>query len=190
MKFSDMPLITPEIRTTINDISEHRYLDIEKEVNKMLTYPHGKFVEDFIYHNVYQMGKNNMIYGSDDRPMMTIFDFDKRSKIKIMNVLGIKQHNPNMHIIKVFPDTIVPLHLDLNKGNNGRESAILSIVISGDQDSMLYIGNKLDGEYQFALPGYSEFIMYPTQIVHGAKSGKLPYTLLQITIDTMTLTVE
>lgn len=183
MKIGDLPLITEDIRSAINDISEQRYGVIEKDVNEMLTYPEGEYVSDFLYHNVYQMGKNNMIYGSGNKPMMSLFDFDGRSKIKIMNILKIKEHNPDMHIIKVFPDTVVPLHLDLNKGNNGRESAILSIVISGGRDCMLYIGNKLDGNYQFVLPGHSEFIMYPTQIVHGAKSGKLPYTLLQMPID-------
>jgi hypothetical protein len=88
-----------------------------------------------------------------------------------------------MNIIRVYPNTAVPFHIDLNKGNIGRENPILSIVINGGRDCMLYIANKLDGNYQLAIPGHSEFIMYPTQIVHGAKSGNLPYTLLQIQLE-------
>lgn len=183
MVIDDLPLITDTIRTQLNSISEQRLSSIELSVNRLLTYTKGDYVTEFDYHNIYQIGKNNIVYGYGGAPVMSVFDFDKRSKIKIMKVLGLSDNDININVIRVCPNTIVPFHLDLNKGDVGRENPILSIVISGGLDSMLYISNKLDGSYQFALRGNGEFIMYPTQVVHGAKSGNVPYSLLQIQLE-------
>ena len=183
MVISDLPLITDTIRSDLNFISEQRLSSIELDINRLLTYTNGNYVTEFDYHNIYQIGKNNIVYGYDGIPVMSVFDFDKRSKIKIMRILGITCNDININVIRVRPNTTVPFHIDLNKGDVGRQNPILSIVISGGLDSMLFISNKLDGSYQFALRGNSEFIMYPTQIVHGAKSGNLPYTLLQMQLE-------
>lgn len=179
MVIDDVPIITPETRSKINEIIEQEFRAIEGSVNPMLSYPPGSYAHTFDYHNVYVTGKNNVVYLHDKTPVMCAFEFSLKSQVKLYKLLNLSEKKPIINAIRVYPYTTVPMHIDLNKGGIGREYPIYSIVVSGI-DGCVYMSNKNDGSRQVAIPGLTQFVMCPNVIAHGATSKSEPYTLFQI----------
>ena len=181
MVISDVPIIDEVTRDNLRAIVEQEFERIKEETNALtITAPHGEYIDDFHYDNYYVRGKNNVLYDYDGTPIMCIFDFSPRAQIKIFKILNLTDKRPTMSAVRVFPNTVVPIHIDLNKGGHiGRNHAIYSIVTNGN-DGYVYMSNRTDGSKQVIIPGKSQFVMYPTSIAHGAKSGNEPYTLLQL----------
>lgn len=178
MVTNNVPVITSEKRFSLNNIIEDQFNSFT-ESYRLLSYSSGNYVNRFDYTDTYQPGKNNIIYSHDGKPLMCVFEFSMRNMIKIYKILELTYERPTINAIRVYPNTVIPMHIDPNKGNIGRNNPILSIVTSG-ADGVVYMSNKTDGSRQVAVPGLSQFIMCPDTIAHGAKSGSEPYTLLQI----------
>ena len=176
--------VTEDTRAAINKIIESRYhtlLDDKGSENKLLTFRSMVFSHraDYEYHSIFTPGKNNVAYGADDTPVMSIFDFTTRQRVELLKMLGLSDTRPSMCAIRVPPNTVVPMHVDYNKGETGRDLPTYSIVTSG-VDGAIFISATTDGNSQFMIPGKTDYILCPTLIAHGARSGTEPYTLLQI----------
>jgi len=184
MVISDVPKITDEIRDKLFGIFNSQFVEIESNISYLLTFPSGEYAHEFDYHNIYKQGYNNLVRTFDDKPMMSVFNFNIKNSLRIFRLLGIEQHKPLINGIRVFANGTVPMHIDLNKGELGRELPILSIVLSGS-DGMVFMSNRRDGTRLVGIPGKTEFIMYPTMIEHGAMAGSENYDLLQIQLSSM-----
>lgn len=184
MVINDVTKITDEIRDKLSVIFNSQFSEIENNLSYLLTYPVGEYAHEFDYHNVFQQGHNNLVRTNDSKPMMSVFNFSPKNILRIYRLLEIEQYKPLMNGIRVFPDTTVPMHTDLNKGDIGREMPILSIVVNGS-DGTVFMSNRKDGTRQIGIPGKTEFIMYPTLMAHGAVSKSENYDLIQIQLTSM-----
>jgi len=184
MVIDNVVKVTDDIRNKLSVIFNSQFSDIENNVSYLLTYPVGEYAHEFDYHNIFQQGYNNLVRTNDGKPMMSVFNFSLRNTLKIYRLLEIEQYRPLMNAIRVFSNTIVPMHTDLNKGDIGRELPILSIVVSGS-DGMVFMSSQKDGSHQIGIPGKTEFIMYPTLMAHGAISKSENYDLIQIQLTAM-----
>lgn len=184
MVINDVPKITDELRDKLASIFNSQYNEIKDNVSYLLSFPEGEYAHEFDYHNIFQQGDNNLVRTADGKPMMSVFNFNVKNSIRIFRLLGIEQHKPLINGIRVFANGVIPMHIDLNKGELGRELPILSIVLSGS-DGMVFMSNKKDGSRLVGVPGKTEFIMYPTMIEHGALAGSENYDLLQIQLSSM-----
>jgi hypothetical protein len=184
MVINDVPKITDDVRNKLSIIFDNQFIEIENNISYLLTFPNADYAHEFDYHNLYQQGCNNLVRSYDGKPMMSVFNFNLRNTVKIFRLLQIENYKPILNGIRVFSNTIVPMHMDLNKGELGRELPILSISVSGD-DGMVFMSNEKDGSRRVSVPGKSSFILYPTLMSHGAKSGNENYDLIQIQLTAM-----
>ena len=182
MVINNVPIITESDRYHISEIISSQFNEIEARTNPMLTYPPGKFAAEFEYHNTFKVDYNNVVYTSDKRPMMSVFNFNKKNTIKIWKILNLLDKRPILNCIRVFENTTVPMHVDMNKGDIGREKPIYSIVVKG-KDGVIYMSNKLDGSKLVAIPGLSQFVMFPTMVQHGAQTKDELMDVLQIQLE-------
>lgn len=182
MDINDVPLITDEIRNKLSAIFNNQFEEIKNKTNKLLTFPIGNYTNEFEYHNIYAKDHNNEIYYHDSSIMMSVFNFNLRNTLRIYKILQLEKHQPMLNAIRLFAGNKVPMHVDLNKGEIGRENPIYSIVVSGI-DGYVFMSNKKDGSHLVAVPGKSQFIMFPTMIEHGALAGKENYDILQIQLN-------
>jgi hypothetical protein len=184
MDIGNVVKITDDVRSKLSIIFNSQFSEIENNISYLLTYPIGEYAHEFDYHNIFQPGHNNLVRTCDSKPMMSVFNFSSKHILRIYRLLGIEQYKPLMNGIRVYPNTTVPMHTDLNKGEIGREMPILSIVVNGD-DGMVFMSNRKDGTRQIGIPGKTEFIMYPTLMAHGALSKTENYDLIQIQLTNM-----
>ena len=115
---------------------------------------------------------------------MNIFNFSPKNATKILKLLNLKEQRPQLNGMRVYANNVLPMHIDLNKGDIGRQYPIYSIVLSG-KDSIIFVSNKSDGSKLLALPKMPHFVMYPTLIQHGAKVGSDHLDILQIQLTSM-----
>lgn len=184
MDIDNVPVITEDIRNKLLFIFENQFNEIKNNVNDLLTFFPGEYSHEFNYHNVFARGYNNQIYYNNSSIMMSVFNFSIKNTLRIYKILGLEKYQPMLNGIRVFSGNKVPMHIDLNKGDIGRDFPIYSIVLSGT-DGYVFMSNKKDGSHLVAIPGKSQFIMFPTLIEHGAMAGKENYDILQLQLEKM-----
>jgi len=184
MVINDVVKVTDEIREQLSGIFNSQFDEVKDKVNYMLTYPDSTYAHEFDYHNIFQQGHNNIVRYHDESSMMSVFNFNMRNSVKIYRLLQIEKHKPMLNGIRVYAGNKVPMHIDANRGDIGRENPILSIVLSGT-DGYVYMSNVRDGNHYVSIPGKVQFVMYPTLIEHGACAGLENYDVLQLQLTEM-----
>ena len=184
MVINDVITITDDLRTALSHIFESQLHEIEHHTNELLTYTDIKYSHEFEYHNLYTVDHNNLIRSVDGHLLMSVFNFNNKNTSRIFKLLDLSKHRPKINGIRVYSNSELPMHMDLNKGEIGRDNPIYSIVLSGS-DGTIFISNNSDGSKLVALPGLSEFVMYPTLIQHGAKSRLEHIDVLQIQLSAL-----
>jgi hypothetical protein len=179
MVINDVIRITDEIRSQLGNIFKSQFNDIETNTSEFLTFKDIVYSDNFDYHNYYKEGHNNIIRAVDNKPMMSVFNFSIKNSVKIFRLLQLENFKPQLSGIKVYANTNLPMHIDMNRGGVGREYPIYSIMLSG-KDGMVFFSNKSDGSRLVAIPALSEFVMHPTLIQHGAVTGAEDMDVLQI----------
>lgn len=182
MKISDIPIITEETREKLRSIIESQFLELESKTNHLFNYVNNNGIYTIKYINTYEHGKNNLIYLENGPLLMAAFNFSVKNHLRIYRLLGLENKAPKINAMRIFPNTEIPIHIDPNRGNLGREHLTYTIVTSG-ADGMAYASDRLGGKKLFIIPGRSNFLLCPTGIPHGAKSGSENYDILQIQID-------
>jgi hypothetical protein len=184
MVINDVIRITDEIRSNLGNIFKSQYNEIENITSEFLTYKDTVYSGSFDYHNYYKEGHNNIVRAVDNKPMMSVFNFNIKNTVKIFRLLQLEKFKPQLSGIRVYANTNLPMHLDLNRGEVGRDHPIYSIMLTG-KGSMVFFSNKSDGSRLVAVPAFSEFIMYPTHMQHGALTYEEDMDVLQIQLGDM-----
>lgn len=173
--------ITDALRIELSEIFSMQFEMIENKVQKLFIFGAGDFAEIKEYFNKVSFSENNIVYSEQNKPIMSVFAFTGKRSLKIENLLD--QKGLKIIGVRVFKDCVIPLHVDLNYQSTGRDNPVYSIVVAASPDSKIYFSNRKDGTRQLAIPGLSEFIMYPTEIEHGAFSADRDMDLIQIMVD-------
>jgi hypothetical protein len=184
MVINDVIRITDEIRSQLSDVFKSQFNDIETSISEFLTFKDTVYSGSFDYHNYYKEGHNNIIRAVDNKPMMSVFNFNIKNSVKIFRLLQLEKFKPQLSGIRVYANTNLPMHIDMNRGGVGREYPIYSIMLSG-KDGMVFFSNKSDGSRLVAIPPLSEFVMHPTLMQHGALTGAEDMDVLQIQLGDM-----
>lgn len=179
MVINDVPIIVDSVRDQLSAIFIDQFNECSNNVNYLLSYPDSIYAHEFDYHNIFKPNHNNLVRHHNGNSMMSVFNFSIRNSIKIYKLLQIEKFRPTINGIRVFAGETVPMHVDLNKGEIGRENPIYSIVVSGS-DGVVFMSNRKDGSRLVAIPGKTEFVMYPTMVEHGAIAGAENYDVVQI----------
>ena len=182
MVVNDVIKITDEIRSKLSEIVTSQYNLIEQNISEYFVYKDKTTPGNFEYTNYFSQGKSNMVRTLEGIPMMTIFNFDTKHTVKLFRLLKLENFKPQLNAIRVFANTELPMHMDLNRGNIGRESPIYSIMLTG-KEAMVFFSNKNDGSRLAAIPSLSEFVMFPTMIQHGALTADEHMDVLQIQLN-------
>lgn len=169
------------IRAELASIFQMQYDLVESKTQKLFKFDVGEYTQVKTYFNKVSFTQSNIAYSNEDLPLMSVFGFTGKRSLKIEKLLGKK--NLKILGVRVFKDCALPMHMDPNYGSTGRENPIYSIVVAGSDDCMIYFSNRKDGTRQVAIPGLSEFIMYPTEIEHGGYSATQNMDLIQIMVD-------
>jgi hypothetical protein len=184
MVINDVPEINITLRNLLHDVFLTEINTAESNKRNLLTYTDDVFSASFEYHNYYSTEMGNIIRTKNDDPVMNIFNFSPKNATKILKLLNLKEQRPQLNGIRVYANNVLPMHIDLNRGDIGRQYPIYSIVLGG-KDSMIFVSNKSDGSKLLALPKMPHFVMYPTLIQHGAKVGCEHLDILQIQLTSM-----
>lgn len=173
--------ITEEVRQEMAKIFLQQYEVVVEKEQKLFDFGPGPFATIQNYENRVSFQDNNTIYSHDEKLVMSVFAITGRRLLKIEKLLG--KQGLQVVGMRVPKETVVPMHIDPNKHSIGRENPIHFIVVSGSDDSKIYFSNRRDGSRQIAIPGLSQFIMYPTEIEHGAYSGNQDMDIVQIMVE-------
>jgi len=181
---NDVIKITDNIRGQISDIFSAQYLQSEKNISEYMTYVDRSTPGNFKYTNYFTTNHLNIVRGPEGNAMMGVFNFDIKNTVKLLRLLKLELFKPQLNGIRVYPNTDVPMHMDLNRGSIGRENPVYSIMLTG-KEAMVFFSNRNDGSRLAAIPALGDFIMYPTQIQHGALTKEEPLDVLQIRLEDM-----
>lgn len=184
MVVNDVIRITDELRSQLSNVFTSQYNQIEKEISEYFIYKDKTTPGNFEYSNYYNQGHLNMVRTAEGVPMMSVFNFDSKHTVKLFRLLKLEKFKPQLNGIRVFANTDLPMHMDLNRGDVGRDCPIYSIMLTG-KGAMVFFSNKNDGSRLAAVPPFSEFIMYPTQMQHGALTYEEDMDVLQIRLGDM-----
>ena len=184
MVINDVPEINSTLRNFLHDVFVTEISNAESTNQNLLTYTDDVYSASFEYHNSYSTKIGNIVKTKNDNPVMNIFNFSPKNATKILKLLNLKEQRPQLNGMRVYANNVLPMHIDLNKGDIGRQYPIYSIVLSG-KDSIIFVSNKSDGSKLLALPKMPHFVMYPTLIQHGAKVGSDHLDILQIQLTSM-----
>lgn len=194
MVVNDVPNITSQIRLDLSIIFSSQYNLNKEKCLDFMTYiddPAGNnFCKSdgtkgtFKYSNNYTPGSLNIVRDSKNKPLMGVFNFDQKHTIRLFRILELTKFRPQINGIKVYANTELPMHLDLNHGEIGRNFPIYSIMLTGKK-SMVFFSNKADGSRLVSIPSLSEFVMFPTQMIHGALTFEEDLDILQIQLNSI-----
>jgi len=197
MVINDVTRITDEIRSQLSSVFTSQYNEVQNNISEYVVHkdlvasenlenPH--YYKDqnisgtFEYTNHYNPGHLNLIRTATNTPVMGVFNFNTKNTVKIFRLLKIEKFRPQLSGIRIYANTELPMHMDLNRGGVGRENPIYSIMLTG-KESMVFFTNKKDSSKLAVIPALSEFIMYPTMIQHGALTGNEDMDVLQIQLE-------
>lgn len=170
------------MRQQLADIVAAQYSAIENNISEYFVYVDRTTPGNFEYTNYYTPGHLNMVRSSEGDPMMGVFNFDVKNTIKLLKILKLEKQRPQLNAIRVYANTDLPMHMDLNRGSIGRDRPIYSIMLTGKK-AMVFFSNRNDGSRLAAVPPLSEFVMYPTQMQHGAITYDEHMDVLQIQLE-------
>ena len=183
VNFNDLK-VTPDVRNKLSILFTMQFSIAENNISEYLTFKDRIAPGNYNYTNYYQLDHLNIVRCPDNKPMMGVFNFSIKNKLKLCKLLNLDPSKHQVNGIRVYANTDVPMHIDLNRGNIERDNPIYSIMLTG-KEAMVFFSNRNDGSRLVAIPPLSEFIMYPTQIQHGAITKDEPLDVLQITLEEM-----
>lgn len=172
--------ITDETRAQLAEIFQVQYDLVQDNAQKLFIFDKGNYAEIKEYYNKISYTENNIVYSHDSKPIMSVFAFTGKRALKIEKCLN--RANLKTVGVRVFKDSVIPMHVDPNYHSIGRENPIYFIVVSATDDSMIYFSNRKDGTKQVAIPGLSQFKMYPTEIEHGGFAAGQDMDMIQIMV--------
>lgn len=174
--------ITSEIRSSLAELFIQQYSLVETNPQKLFSFGKGEYAS-IEYHNKISYEHNNVVYGHQGNPVMSVFAFSGKRFLKIQKLLD--KADLKILGLRVFKNSIIPLHVDPNYGSTGRENPILFLVVSGSEDCGVYISNRKDGSKQVMIPGLSKFVLAPTEIEHGAYAADQDMDIVQIMVESV-----
>jgi hypothetical protein len=173
-----IPVIDVAVRLELAEVFKNQLDLTDNKKNKFFTYDSEIYSENFIYHSDYSFEHQNVAY-VNDQPVMCVFSFNIRNIVKIFNLLSLRETKPKLNGIRVYPNMTVPMHVDIDRYQNGRNNPTLVYSLT-KSDGCILFSNKKDGSAQVTINSNEDFIFNPGDIVHGAKSNKTCIDLLQI----------
>ncbi len=174
-------LVTTEIRAALADLFFQQYALVEENVQKLFSFGEGDYARIGEYFNKISYEHNNVVYDCRGKPLMSVFAFSGKRFLRIEKLFGKK--DLKILGLRVFKNSVIPLHVDPNYGSTGRDNPILFLVVAGSKGCRIYFSNRQDGTKQVMIPGLSQFVMAPTEIEHGAFSSDQDMDIVQITVD-------
>ncbi len=173
--------ITAATRGALAEIFSQQYSALENNSQKLFCFSEGDYALVQEYYNKISYEHLNIVYNHQGQPIMSVFTFSGKRFLRMERLLG--QKDLKVIGIRIFKNSIVPMHVDPNYGSTGRENPVLSLVVAGSENGRVYFSNRKDGSKKVMIPGLSQFVMCPTEVEHGANSADQDMDIIQIMVD-------